>query len=121
MFNLFKRKERNFKFTEPENTACFVCEHVLNRQRPILYASHEEGDGSWQFLCGTNDHTESNAKIISLKQATEIDDTINDLYAIGSRSRKRNANFKMATISYWIIPNATAVLNSLVRGIIAMT
>lgn len=81
MFNLFKKKNSSFfKFNEPENTGCFVCDHVLSRQRPILYALHDRDDSSWQFMCGQNDHTEGNAKLISLKQATEIDDSINDLY-----------------------------------------
>lgn len=85
MFNIFGRKKQSaekadFKFKEPENTACFICDHVLNKQRPILYASHDEEDGAWQFLCGQDDHKEENAKIISLKEATELDTTINDLY-----------------------------------------
>ena len=85
MFNLFGQKKSNtnkteYKFKEAENTACFVCDHVLSKQRPILYVAHDKEDGSWQFLCGQDDHTEANAKIISLKNATVIDTTINDLY-----------------------------------------
>jgi hypothetical protein len=81
MFNLFKKKEQStFRFAEPENTACIVCDHVLDKQRPILYASHDKDDGAWQFMCGQSDHTESNAKVISLKNANEIDQTINDLF-----------------------------------------
>lgn len=85
MFNLFGQKKSDtnkteYKFKEAENTACFVCDHVLSKQRPILYVAHDKEDGSWQFLCGQDDHTEANAKIISLKNATVIDTTINDLY-----------------------------------------
>lgn len=81
MFSFFKKNNQPiFKFKEPENTACFTCDHVLKRQRPILFASHDDEDGTWQFMCGQNDHTEENAKVISLKQATNIDPTINDLY-----------------------------------------
>jgi len=85
MFNLFGQKKSDtnkteYKFKEAENTACFVCDHVLSKQRPILYVTHDKEDGSWQFLCGQDDHTEANAKIISLKNATVIDTTINDLY-----------------------------------------
>lgn len=81
---IFSRKKYQqsfvFKFHESENTACFVCDHVMHKKRPILYATHEDEDGAWQFLCGFKDHTNSNIKIISLKQATEIDASINDLY-----------------------------------------
>jgi hypothetical protein len=84
MFKLFgqNKKESNktsYKFKEPENTACLVCDHVLSRQRPILYASHDI-EGDWQFLCGKDDHTEENVKIISLKQVTDLDQTVNNLY-----------------------------------------
>lgn len=85
MFNLFGPRKNNtdkvaHKFKEPENTACFVCDHVLAKQRPILYASHDKEEGSWQFMCGQNDHTESNVKLISLEEATKIDSTINALH-----------------------------------------
>ncbi len=84
MFNLFGQKKSDtnkseYKFKEAENTACFVCDHVLSKQRPILYVAHDKEDGSWQFLCGQDDHTEASAKIIFLKNATVIDTTINDL------------------------------------------
>jgi hypothetical protein len=74
---LFKKK---YKFREPENTACFTCEHVVNKSHPILYVSHDSDDGSWQFLCGTESHDGSNARIVGLKQVTEIDPTLNKLY-----------------------------------------
>ena len=74
------RKEPEYKFKEKENTACFTCDHVMNKEKPILFVSHDSDDSSWQFLCGTENHTDANIKIISIKQATEIDNTINDLY-----------------------------------------
>jgi hypothetical protein len=80
MFNPFKKATKlSFRFKEPEDTACITCTHVLNKQNPILYVIHDK-DGSWQFLCGQNNHTEANAKVISLKQIVAIDETINDLF-----------------------------------------
>ncbi len=98
MFNFFKKNDqREFKFQESENTACITCDHVVNRQRPILYASHESEDGMWQFLCGQEGHTEANAKVISLKQATIIDPTINDLYempfGVGAERRTKESKW----------------------------
>lgn len=74
--------KKDYKFNEPETTACFVCDHVINGLRPILLVTHDEDEEYeyWQFLCGESDHDELNIKIISMKQATEIDPTINDLY-----------------------------------------
>lgn len=82
MFNLFKKKDGpkpDYTFSEPGNTACFTCDHVLSKQRSILSVTHDADDGCWQFMCGQDDHDESNAKIISLKQITEIDHSLNAL------------------------------------------
>ncbi|PWS33867.1 immunity protein Imm33 domain-containing protein [Pedobacter paludis] len=70
-----------YKFTDPANTACFVCNHVLNKQRSISYVTHEAEDGFWQFLCGQNDHpNDEDYKVISLEQVITIDASVNDLY-----------------------------------------
>jgi len=82
IINLFgqqKSKTPVFKFKEAENTACIVCSHILSKQLPILYAAHD-AEGDWQFLCGKDNHTEENAKVISLKEVVEIDPSVNDLF-----------------------------------------
>ncbi len=84
MFNLFgkgndKAGKPEFKFSDPENKACFTCSHVFSREKPILYVAHDS-EGDWQFLCGEEGHAEEDSKIISLKQAVELDSSINDLY-----------------------------------------
>lgn len=66
-----------FPFTDAPNTACFTCCHVADEHKPILYVSHDE-DGFWQFLCGGN-HTESDARIVSLAEILRIDGSIADL------------------------------------------
>jgi hypothetical protein len=87
-------KKSDYKFQDPENTACIVCEHVFNKERPILHVTHDSEDGCWQFMCGINDHDESNAKVISLKQATEIDTSINDLHEmpLGIGAERKTSN-----------------------------
>lgn len=67
------------KFDDPEDKAVFTCSHVLIDKIPILYVYHDK-EGDWQFLCGRNNHIDAKAKIITLKEATEIDTTLNDLY-----------------------------------------
>ncbi len=98
MFNLFGQnkndsKKNEFKFKDPETTTTIVCDHVLNKERPILYAAHD-GEQDWQFLCGKEDHTEKNAKVISLKQVTELDQTINDLYEMPIKVGAERINVK---------------------------
>lgn len=75
---IFRRK-KEFKFNDAENKAVFTCNHVLDQKKPILYVSHDN-DGDWQFLCGKSDHSEENGKIISLKEAVEMDGTLNFLF-----------------------------------------
>ncbi|MGE5458399.1 MAG: DUF2185 domain-containing protein [Methanococcaceae archaeon] len=87
MINIFKRKTNensNYKFRDPENSACIICDHVLNKERPVLYVTYDLEDGGWQFMCGQEDHDESSGKVISLKEVTEIDNSINDLYEMPS-------------------------------------
>ena len=81
MLHFFKKKKNTeYRFQETENTACIVCDHVLNGKRPILHVTHDAEDGYWQFLCGQDHHEDTIAKLISLKQATELDSTINELF-----------------------------------------
>lgn len=81
IFKLFGQKKSNseFKFNEPENKAVFTCSHVIQDKEPVLYVEHDY-EGDWQFLCGQDNHSEENAKVISIKQATEIDQSLNDLF-----------------------------------------
>lgn len=89
-------QKSEFKFKESENTACFVCSHIMDRSRPILLASHEKEDGFWQFLCGCNNHNDADIKIISLKQAVEIDSSINELFEmpLGVATDRKSVNDK---------------------------
>jgi hypothetical protein len=98
MFNLFKRnkdKTTEYKFSDTKDTACFVCDHVLNKQKSILHVTHDY-DGYWQFICGQNNHDETNGKIISIGQATKIDCTINDLFEmpLGFGADRKSINDK---------------------------
>lgn len=40
---------------ELPNTATITCRHIIDGSLPILYVSHDEDDGMWQFLCGKSD------------------------------------------------------------------
>jgi hypothetical protein len=73
-------RQTEYKFQESKNTACFVCEHVMKKERPILFVVHDADDSYWQFLCGKNDHSEKNIRIISIEEVTKIDSSLNDLW-----------------------------------------
>ncbi len=80
MFKKLFRNKTEYKFKEAKNTACFVCDHVLKKERDILFVTHDHEDSSWQFLCGQDDHTDDNIRIISLEEATKLDNSINELF-----------------------------------------
>ena len=64
----------SFPFNDAPDTAVFTCVHVTDEAQPILFASHDE-DGCWQFLCG-GQHTEDDARIVSLRYIYETDSSI---------------------------------------------
>ena len=64
-----------FSFVEKPDTAVITCSHILENKDPILFVSHDEDDGMWQFLCGA-DHDISDARVISLKEVFLLDRTI---------------------------------------------
>lgn len=67
-----------FPFSDAPNTAVITCSHVLEDNKPILYVSHDEEDGMWQFLCGKQ-HDESEARIVSLYSIFMRDNSIAEL------------------------------------------
>lgn len=64
-----------FPFEDTPNTATLICCHILDQNDPILYVSHDEDDGMWQFLCGQQ-HTSSEARLVSLQFVYELDPSI---------------------------------------------
>jgi len=68
-------------FKEPANTACVMCKHVLREHLPILCVSHEQDDGTWQFLCYVRDHDIGNNDflLVALHTATDLDPTIDQI------------------------------------------
>lgn len=69
---------KNFPFEEMSDTACIVCKHIVNGERPILFVSHDEDDGMWQFLCGES-HGTDDAKVVALEEVFARDSSIGEL------------------------------------------
>ena len=64
-----------FAFKDAPDTACIICQHVLDRKNPITFISHDEEDGMWQFLC-SEDHILEDVCLISLAEAFKLDASI---------------------------------------------
>ncbi len=72
----FERSNRHgISFYDSPDTATIICCHILERQAPILYVSHDEDDGMWQFLCGETHETDE-AKLVSLKWVFDLDNSV---------------------------------------------
>lgn len=69
------KSKKSFPFSDTPNTAVITCTHIVDDKEPILFVSHDEDDGMWQFLCG-REHSDDDAKIVSLKYVFELDPTI---------------------------------------------
>lgn len=67
-----------FPFDDAPNTTAIICCHVMKSEAPILYVSHDEDDGMWQFLCGKA-HGMDEAKLVSLKWVFNSDKSIGEL------------------------------------------
>ncbi len=63
--------KNEFPFSDPPETACLTCTHVLDKSAPVKYVSHDE-DGCWQFLCGEV-HDTSEARMVALSEIIKID------------------------------------------------
>ena len=64
------------KKIEPDNLGAYVCPHVFEDTRPILYVTRNGGD--WQFLCGGDDHDDE-CHLVGVSHLTERDPSLNDL------------------------------------------
>ena len=66
-------------FSENDQIMVITTKSILYGYKPVLYVSHDDDDGIWQFLDG-EDVCEENAYIVSLSEILKIDDSLNSLY-----------------------------------------
>lgn len=66
-------------FADPENVAVITLRVITDKKAPILLVSHDEDDGMWQFLDGSEVPDPSDALIVSLKEIYLIDPTVGEL------------------------------------------
>jgi hypothetical protein len=68
----------DWPFDEPPNLAVITLDSIINGYKPILYVSHDEDDGGWQFLDGLDVNVED-SKIVSLLRMLRLDQSIAEL------------------------------------------
>lgn len=63
-------------FKESPNTLVITLKEILDGAKPILYVSHDEEDGMWQFLDGSDELDTEKARIVTLQEILELDETL---------------------------------------------
>ena len=66
---------RSWLFADPENVAVLSTQKIVSGLSPILYVSHDEDDGMWQFLDG-EDVREEDALILGVKEMMDLDSSL---------------------------------------------
>jgi len=72
-------EEKQLNFEENKNTACIICDHIINKERIIKVVTRDDKDGKWGFICGETGHKMTNYKTLSLMEVILIDHSINNL------------------------------------------
>lgn len=70
--------EQPWPFEDPQNVMVISTNNIMTKVSPILYVSHDEEDGMWQFLEG-GEVSETDARILSLKEVVDIDPSLAQL------------------------------------------
>ena len=68
----------DWPFDSSRLLAVLTLDRIMDGSKPILYVTHDEDDGSWQFLDGGNVALDS-AMIVTLGQIVDHDPTIKKL------------------------------------------
>ena len=72
---------QEFKFDEKRNVAVFTVKQIFKENRQILYVTHDEEDGAWQFLPGEPVEARD-VMIVCLEEVVIHDPTINELHKL---------------------------------------
>lgn len=83
------------RFKEDLNTAVITTKYVLELKSPILYVFHFD-DGFWQFSGAEKDLSDSDYKLISLEEITNLDPSILEVSNIpfNSEAYRKDINSK---------------------------
>jgi hypothetical protein len=68
----------NWPFDDPPNVAVITTRDVTEQGLPILFVSHDEDDGGWQFLPGGPLH-EADARVVALRRIWVLDPSVGEL------------------------------------------
>lgn len=67
------------KFNDFPDTMVITLKEILDGKKPVLYVSHDEEDGMWQFLDGSDELDIENARIVTLEEILGVDSSLSSL------------------------------------------
>jgi hypothetical protein len=70
--------DTDWPFADPPNVATFTVRQIIEGGQPILWVSHDDEDGAWQFHTG-GDAEIGDAMIICLKNIVARDPSVLEL------------------------------------------
>lgn len=79
MMTTTKMNSEDWCFDDPPNTACIIHVLCLSGEKPILFVSHDEDDGMWQFMPGDVALSEADARVVALEKAALVDPAVNEV------------------------------------------
>lgn len=97
----YKTQGYTVAFIDPELGAVYTCKHVLEEDKPILYAKRDS-EGDWQFLCSADPHPTEDETLVTILNILEIDPSAADAISLepGQTASRENADAE------WTIPQA---------------
>jgi hypothetical protein len=83
----------NWPFEDPTNVAVITTRSIVKDRKPILLVTHDNDDGSWQFLDG-GPITVTDGMVLALSEVVEIDPSVKELADLpyGWRAWRENKN-----------------------------
>ena len=70
---------QTWPFTDVENTACFTQRQIVEHGHPILLVAHDEDDGCWQFLDGSENLKIADGTLVTLGSVVELDPSLGEV------------------------------------------
>jgi len=86
------KKHENFPYSDGKDKATFTCRHIMSKQSPIEYVSHDT-NGDWTFLCKScSEELDLNsAMIVALCDLYKITD-ISEYNTLERNTQNENGN-----------------------------
>jgi hypothetical protein len=63
-------------FADPPNVATISLRDIMERRRPVLYVSHDAGNGWWQFTDGRDNPNPADGVVLGLACVLDIDPSV---------------------------------------------